>query len=464
MSYSRFVGRIGGLAVALGIGAAIGQACAVASADDTGAGSSRQHGQSGTSPGKAGPRVATHPRIAKARAAASPSVPTGTVEPVLLSVAQSGRQRFGAKQASALAAASTPTGTWNDVITNHYDRIYQPGMGYYTDEPPPYGEEGATGILDLTAHYSADGYDVLATTFRYTAQTWTAQVWSWPDLNVVPHPSTELDMYLVKFDPTSYAIVGVHVLAPGSFFTVADEGVSPYSQYVGIAVIKDTTIEEFDGVPDIPAIKPPDDPGDPGDDEDPDGLTPPVLTIREIKAHSVELVPDKDGSEDARVVGYNIYRDGVKVNDEVVSIIFVFTDENLQADKMYIYTARSVDEYGNESAESNKVPVTTHTDPGFLNRLRDKVVDIVVPDENGQNNPIEVFFETTRNVVSIVPGVGLLFAAITIPVDLVQLIIASINGDRADMEDEATDLARDLVSAIGIVNSLKFLKAVADSV
>jgi hypothetical protein len=474
MSYSRYVGRVGGLAVALGIGAAIGQACAVASADDTGAGSSRQHSQAGSGANKTGPRlvtprvptqkVAAPPRIAKARAAVSPSVPPGTVEPVLLTVAQSGRQRFGAKPASALSAASTPTGTWNDVITNHYDRIYQPGMGYYTDEPPPYGEEGATGILDLTAHYSADGYDVLATTFRYTAQTWTAQVWSWPDLNVVPHPSTELDMYLVKFDPTSYAIVGVHVLAPGSFFTVADEGVSPYSQYVGIAVIKDTTIEEFDGVPDIPAIKPPDDPGDPGDDEDPDGLTPPVLTIREIKAHSVELVPDKDGSEDARVVGYNIYRDGVKVNDKVVSTIFVFTDEDLQADKTYIYTARSVDEYGNESAESNKVPVTTHSDPGFLNRLRDKVVDIVVPDENGQNSPLEVLFETTRNLVSIVPVVGALFAAITIPVDLVQLIIASINGDRADMKDEATDLARDLVSALGIFNSLRFLKAVADSV
>jgi hypothetical protein len=116
--------------------------------------------------------------------------------------------------------------------------------------------------------------------------------------------------------------------------------------------------------------------------------------------------------------------------------------------------------------DSNALSVTTYSEaekPGFAQRLRNKMIDLFVPDENGQNNPFEVFIETTRNVVSIVPGAGLLFAAVTIPFDLVQLVLAAVQGDGAGVSDEATDLGRDLVSAIGIVNSLKFLKAVSES-
>lgn len=361
MSYSRYVGRVGGLAVALGIGAAIGTACAVASADDTGASSSRQHSQAGSSrqatgprsaavrPRVAAPRLAAGPRVAKARAAASPSAPgpTGTLEPVLLTVAQSGRERFRVTPAAAQAAASTPTGTWVDIINNHYDRIAQQGLGTYLGMNSPYGDDlvDPTGILDVAYNFSADKETVLTESFRFTAEPYTKPVWNWSIQNFDTVPSTNLDMYLVKIDPTSYAIVGVHKMTPG-LFTVKYQGRDPYTEFVAIAVVKGTTIGEFDGVPDIVPIKP----GDPGDPGNPgpgpgDGvpLTPPVLTTRDITAHSVELVPDKDGSDDTRVVGYNIYRDGVKVNDKVVSTIFTFTDEDLDADVTYTYTARSVD-------------------------------------------------------------------------------------------------------------------------
>ncbi len=484
MSYSRYVGRVGGLAIALGIGAAIGSACAVASADDTGAGSSRQHAQSGTSPNKAGPRsaavkprvvapsLAAGPRVAKARAAAAPSAPgpTGTLEPVLLTVAQSGRERSGVKPAAAPSAASTPTGTWVDIITNHYDRIAQQGLGTYLGMNSPYSDDlvDPTGILDVAYNFSADKETVLTESFRFTADPYTEPVWNWSTQNFDTVPSTNLDMYLVKIDPTSYAIVGVHKLTPG-LFTVKYEGRDPYTEFVAIAVVKGTTIGEFDGVPNIVPIKP----GDPGDPGNPgpgpgDGvpLTPPVLTTRDITAHAVELVPDKDGSDDTRVVGYNIYRDGVKVNDKVVSTIFIFTDTNLDADVTYTYTARSVDADGKESLNSNTLKVTTYSDaekPSFIQKLRNKIIDFVVPDENGQNSPFEVFFEATRNVISIVPGAGLVFAAVTIPVDLVQLVLAVLQGKDADRNDEAKDIAEDIKQAIGLVNSIKFLKAVSES-
>jgi hypothetical protein len=483
----QYVGRVGGLAIALGIGAAIGQGCAVASADDAGASSARQHGQAGSSRNSTRPRavsvtsrqsvaskrIVVAPRLAKAGVQPDPSapVPTPTLDPVLFAAAQSGRHRFGAAPAAAQPAASTPTGTWVDIITNNYDKIYQTGIGSYLGQNAPYGEDltSPTGILDAAYNYTGDGEAVLSASFRYAPQPFTAPVWNWTKADFDLVPSTDLDMYLVKIDPTTYAIVGVHTLTPESIFTVKYDGIDPVLEYVGIAVREGTVIGEFDGVPDIPPIKP----GDPGDPGNPgpgpgDGvaLTPPVLTTRYITSHSIELVPDKEGSQDTRVVGYNIYRDGVKVNGKLVSTVLIYTDEDLDADVTYNYTARSVDASGKESLDSNALSVTTYSEaekPGFAQRLRNKMIDLFVPDENGQNNPFEVFIETTRNVVSIVPGAGLLFAAVTIPFDLVQLVLAAVQGDGAGVSDEAKDLGHDLVSAIGIVNSLKFLKAVSES-
>src|SRR3954463_6767527 len=87
MNYSRYIGRVGGLAIALGIGVAIGQGCAVASADDAGTTSSTQRGQAGASRHATGPRVtprrATPSRTTKVQAAKRPSSGQVAVVPKL---------------------------------------------------------------------------------------------------------------------------------------------------------------------------------------------------------------------------------------------------------------------------------------------------------------------------------------------------------------------------------------------
>lgn len=68
------------------------------------------------------------------------------------------------------------------------------------------------------------------------------------------------------------------------------------------------------------------------------------------------------GTDDIGVAGYNVYRDGVKVNTGLITAT-TFTDTGLTPNTAYTYTVRTVDTAGQESAASSALVVTTNAVP-----------------------------------------------------------------------------------------------------
>ncbi|ORA44570.1 hypothetical protein BST22_24890 [Mycolicibacterium chubuense] len=173
--------------------------------------------------------------------------------------------------------------------------------------------------------------------------------------------------------------------------------------------------------------------------------TAPTIVSSSVNSHSATLTAF-GGTDNVGVVGYNIYRDGERINVAPVLAYQPVIDEDLDFDVEYEYTARALDAAFNESEDSRSVKVVTLTpeeDPGILEQLANRLRDHYIPDEDENNSPLEVFFESTMNVFSVIPGVNLLVAAIKTPVDLVQLIF----GPKAGRADEWKDLRDDFLTA-----------------
>jgi hypothetical protein len=443
MKYGQYVGRVGALAVALGISAAIGQGCAVAAADDTGSAGSHQQGKAGpgrhsvakSQSGERQQRASRPSRTAEAAPTAAlakhavqsvffaftgkPSAPISAPAPDSLLLAGAERSRRQLSSAGALPAASTTTAL---TLSDAY-----PKLNYRVFPVPP---QPGGPILYATFNFS-DGTQ-LSETIGYPEQSSTVSMWNPATKAFYDAPIANLDMYLLHID-NSDVILGAHLMTPGSTITVQPPNGTTIN-YIGILTTRGTGIPVFQGLPDIPPIDPN---GGPGPSGPGTALTPPTIATRNVTSHSVDLVPDPKGTDDDRVVGYNIYRDGVKVNDHLVSTVLVFRDEDLDFDVTYSYTARSVDAFGNESVDSRPVIVTTFT-PEEEEALKNEAV----------NPGWESSWERINTLVGWIPVVGELLSVGSTFVDLAQLASAIALGNSQDIRDELQDLAGDAVGYI----------------
>jgi hypothetical protein len=162
--------------------------------------------------------------------------------------------------------------------------------------------------------------------------------------------------------------------------------------------------------------------------------TAPTIVTSNVTSHSVTLTAF-DGTDNVGVVGYNIYRNGVRINFEPVLKYQPVIDEDLDFDVTYSYTARALDAAFNESEDSREVKVTTFTpeeDPGPWQKFSKTVLDLVIPDQDENNSPFEVFFESTMNVLSLVPGGNVLATFLSVPFNFAQLIFAKDGEQRAE--------------------------------
>jgi len=110
-----------------------------------------------------------------------------------------------------------------------------------------------------------------------------------------------------------------------------------------------------------------------------------------------------DDAGGSGVAGYNVYRDGTKVNSSLVTGTS-FNDTGLQASTQYSYTVSAVDNQGNESAQSTPpTPVTTGSGGGggggTFNPIADSYVDSGSPSTNYGSN-VKLRVDTSPTVVN----------------------------------------------------------------
>ena len=169
--------------------------------------------------------------------------------------------------------------------------------------------------------------------------------------------------------------------------------------------------------------------------------TAPIITSLSVTSDSVTLTA-YDGTDNVGVVGYNIYRDGVRIGTISVNSGAPFIDTLVESDVRYSYTARAVDAAHNESTDSRAVFVTTLTPE---------------EEEVGQR-PWETYWERINAVASLIPGVNVVFAVASFIVDALQLTDALarcwVSDNCAGIGDEIVDLTSDVIGVIPFTKSL----------
>jgi hypothetical protein len=110
-----------------------------------------------------------------------------------------------------------------------------------------------------------------------------------------------------------------------------------------------------------------------------------------------------DDAGGSGVAGYNVYRDGTKVNSSLVTVTS-FNDTGLQASTQYSYTVSAVDNATNESAQSSPPKqVTTGSGGGggggTFNPIADSYVDSGSPSTNYGTN-VKLRLDTSPTVVN----------------------------------------------------------------
>lgn len=118
-----------------------------------------------------------------------------------------------------------------------------------------------------------------------------------------------------------------------------------------------------------------------------------------------------------------------------------------------------------DSAPLSVTTLTPDEDPGPLEKIYNGILNLVVPSRDGNNGLIEVWWEATNNVVSLFPGVGIFSALVSFPIDVIQLVIAGLQGNWADVEDEQIDIVQNVVRALQpFRGSVELLQIIDDAV
>jgi hypothetical protein len=385
------VGRVGALAVALGVGGMFGQ-CAVAGADGGGS-DAPTHSRSGHT--AAGPRaatksagtaesstsvksVATVPSIGKrtthavagsartSKSTATPSapdMPTDTLAAAAFAAVRRADQvdKKGAASTVTAAAATEPV-YYDDIVTTEAmnSADLTPLFLHKADYTLRDGNLD-TAIVDIQAKDDSGNFLELSTyTVRDQYQA-TFVRWQGPGEAVV-RSQDEVDIWVIEaaasFEPgcqtnntscTHWEITAASKLEPTDRLICATRTCDYSVAYDGnpprwFAVKKGLWDDVLKGVPPIG--------GDQGDVEAP---TPPTLTATDVTATTVTLLPS-GSSDNVAVVGYDIYRDGILLTYDGLAAGETFVD-SVDPAGSYTYYATAYDAARNYSDDGASITV-----------------------------------------------------------------------------------------------------------
>jgi chitodextrinase len=166
----------------------------------------------------------------------------------------------------------------------------------------------------------------------------------------------------------------------------------------------------------------------------------PAITPSKITDHSVVITLTR-AKHDIRVVSYLIYRDGQAIAT-LHSLGDEFTDENLDSDVTYIYTAKALDAEYHSSEFSKKLRVTTYSEEEweFIDRKNDSTW--------------EKQWETFNKTFGWIPLVGDGLAAISLGIDIAELGRAIASRNKDQIFDELKDIGGDLIGFIPFAKAI----------
>ncbi|WP_445165737.1 hypothetical protein ACTXG7_17790 [Mycolicibacterium sp. Dal123E01] len=389
-NYER-IGRVGGLAVALGIGAALASAAGTACAEPTAGGSdnaagsparqnSSTHSEKSTRT-QAGQQLdasrsrADTQRIARATPALEPATTTNNSLDAAATWAMlaTARRKTDAHSArtltvssgevtTSLAAAATPKTMKFTTLSELSAATASGVIAPYHGGTEPWSSWDTIVNNSANWSYSQDpaspgGNLVEATvTYTYTSsipgsqefKNWFAST-NYPSLGL--HPADYSLWVVTARNDGSQTILGGTRLDVGNSFAITGMAwgggpvYGPNANY--IALIPSSIAPVFPRLDTSPP-------------------TSPFLTVSQVTATTVSLTAT-GGVDNVEVVGYNLYRDGVRLNVEsLLSSGQVFTDTALLPTTTYVYQATAVDFAGNESSRTS-LSVTTNLTPSDAN-------------------------------------------------------------------------------------------------
>jgi hypothetical protein len=166
----------------------------------------------------------------------------------------------------------------------------------------------------------------------------------------------------------------------------------------------------------------------------------PAINSSEIADHSVVITLTR-AKHDNRIVSYLIYRDGQPIAT-LHQLGDSFTDINLDSDVTYTYTAKALDSENHLSEPSKKLIITTYSEEEW---------EIV----HGKSDSLwEKYWERFNTTVGWIPVVGDALGAISLGIDIGQLLNAIARRDKQQMFDELKDMGGDLIEFIPLAKLL----------
>ncbi|QEN13785.1 hypothetical protein ACRDU6_14920 [Mycolicibacterium sp. ELW1] len=177
----------------------------------------------------------------------------------------------------------------------------------------------------------------------------------------------------------------------------------------------------------------------------------PKLTRSEVTDQSVVLTVSA-GATDSRVVSYWIYRDGQLIA-QLQNSGESYTDQNLDSDVTYTYTAKAIDAEFAGSGLSRSLTVTTYStnEWEYLHGKDDSIW--------------EKTWERFNTYFGWIPLIGDGLAAVSLGIDIGQLLNAIASKSKHQIYDEVYDLMGDAIGFIPILPIFKNLdKTLADEI
>lgn len=166
----------------------------------------------------------------------------------------------------------------------------------------------------------------------------------------------------------------------------------------------------------------------------------PRIKASDLTDHSVTITVSL-GKDDSRVVRYFLYRDGqlIATLDKDDNS---YTDDNLDSDVTYNYTAKSLDAGYAGGDLTRSVAITTYSSEEWAYR-------------HGKPDSFwEKQWEKFNQYVGWIPVVGDVLAAISTGIDIGSLLNAIATGDKHQIYEEIKDLGGDIIAFIPFVKAV----------
>jgi len=485
---SQYVGRVGGLAIALGVGLAVANAPAVAWADEASAspGASAQHKPTDhrSSAGSKRPTSASKTRrSSETLSAASTATPklkpasvseNVTAAPLPPRVASTGRAKPDAAiPQRPLAPSDNPlllsVLAWarKEFVQSATTPSAQPEVAAAVEPPldgPSYADlRNAQGyVLGFPGGGNPAFVDPFVWSpgqFTYEGETYTSakldQLGTFAAFQC-GGSCEDTTPYLVVFVNEDLNDDGLKGCSQDSCIAVSAKplevgDISPYGQLYGpmmlgynttsiqyapyVMVFRDNAVSEsLSTLPEsfIPAPPPP-----PAGD-----VTPPTAPTIKASGWTDSSVVLKvfGGTDDVGIVNYYLFRDGTQIatlhpGDDT------YVDKDLDFDVTYSYTALAEDAAGNLSGLTKSVKITTYTPEEWEYK-------------SGNDPGWEKAWENINIAFGWIPVVNDVLATVSTCLDVYQLVAAIAAGDKHQIYEEIADLGGDMIGFIPFAKAI----------